>query len=351
MSIFDKSQWAEWAGEWGFQHLPQKGPWARNEGIVGMRDGRLVSVGWGGRKNATLVVLVRFARCENPDAVRAALVADTTLDALPRKGAGRWKMARERNAANPIWTALPEFTLGDSSLVWTHRPLWSRPGPAKVRGWVELLLAALSRATRPLEGRCETCGTAGVGAYVIVADQPRLLCAACQQRLLEQGEAAERAYDMESAQHLAGTLAAAVAALVGAVAWALLEIATHRIFAALAIATGVLVAWAYRRAAGRVDAAGRAIAAALTLLSVVAGDWLIVSLALWQEQPERGPRLVQAALVYAAAVARAPATLVPSLVFGLFGAWIATRSLRRPRFRPDIRQAGEDPREKQRTAA
>jgi len=64
MSLFPKTEWKPWAAEWGLQHHPQEGWIYRNERIVGIRDGRLVEVGWGGQNKLQLVVLVRFPRAE-----------------------------------------------------------------------------------------------------------------------------------------------------------------------------------------------------------------------------------------------------------------------------------------------
>ncbi|HBZ71952.1 MAG TPA: hypothetical protein DEP35_20375 [Deltaproteobacteria bacterium] len=89
MSLFPKSDWTDPVKEWGMEHLPQKGRLFRDERIVGIREDRLVQVGWGGEYRASLIVLIRFPRVEAISRLRDALIADCALDKLPGKGAKR----------------------------------------------------------------------------------------------------------------------------------------------------------------------------------------------------------------------------------------------------------------------
>jgi hypothetical protein len=124
MSLFPKSEWTDWAREWGMEHLPQKGRLFRDESVVGVRDGRLVQVSWGGENKASLIVLIRFPRVEGIEGLRDALIADSTLDTLPGKGAKRRKMTIPRTTkTSPIRRRqpLPEFTLDESGLTWARQ--------------------------------------------------------------------------------------------------------------------------------------------------------------------------------------------------------------------------------------
>jgi len=342
MSAFLKDQWQEWAREWGLEHVPQKGLLYRTERVVGERKGLLIRIGWGPRERPGLSTCIRFPRVPAPDRLRQALIADDTLDALPGRGSARRKMELESDARKILWVGrAPEFTLGDRSLVWRRVFPWSAPKEAQVASWVDLLVAAIARATPVFDGRCESCGTGVVRQYVRVDDLPMLLCTTCQQRMQSEGDMADRAYDMIEARHAAGATRALLAAMAGAVAWAAIGALTERMFAAAAIGIGALVAWAYRHGAGRVDRAGRVIAAGLTLFSVVAGEILLYSWWVAKANPEIGFRLDAGWYVYAQAWLKNPGQEVLSLFFGLIGAWVANRALQRPKLRAKIESTPE----------
>jgi hypothetical protein len=310
--------------------------------LIGIRDGRLVEVGWGGQNHACLIVLVRFPRVEEVQRVRQALIADAGLDALPGKGANRRRMAREDDARKKSFKrrrVLPEFTLGERSFTWARGFPWSTPKPAQVQIWVEALLSAIGRSTQPFDGHCERCNAANVRGFVLVDEVPMIMCSSCQERLRAEGDLAERTYEMKDANHLAGTILGLLAASAGALAWAILSIASGKIFAAIAMAVGLGVARAYRRGAGRIDASGRVIGAALTLGSVVLGDLLSVTYALSRDPTIGGVPFGLAVALYAHVAEKSPGKLAGPLLFGLLGVWISTRTLRRPKLHADIRAA------------
>ncbi len=352
MSFLPKNEWLNWARERGLTHYPQKGWLYRTEQVVGLHSGVLVQARWGGEKNACLIVRLRFPRTANLEGLRNALMADPALDALPSRGAGRSKMTIVRSAPNgPRLTGRPEFTLDETSLVWTRRPGLSGTKPQMVPAWVDALVGAVRRATRGFDGHCEQCVNGSARQFVLVDGVPMMLCGACQQRMRSEGEMAERAYDMSEAQHFQGAAFASVAATLGAVAWAGFAALTDRIFAAAAIGIGALVAWAYRRGAGRLDGAGRLIGAAFTLASVVLGQVLYYAWQVSRIRPGAGFRPDLGWKVYVASWGRGPGVEVIALLFGLLGAWVASRALQRPRQHHEILEAGQDPRETQRRAA
>jgi hypothetical protein len=262
MSLFPKSEWMDRAREWGMEHLPQKGRLFRDESVVGIRDGRLVQVGWGGENRSSLVVLIRFPRVERIERLRDALIADPALDTLPGKAAKRRKVTTQMTSkTSPIRKRrrMPEFTLNESALRWVRQFPISSPKSATVRTWVETLLGAIGRATHPFDGHCERCNAANLRGFVLVDGIPMILCS-CQQHLRAEGEMAERSYELQVANHMAGAVLAPAVAVVGAIAWAIMAAVTGEIYAAVAIVTGLVVGRAYRRGAGRVDASGRLMA-------------------------------------------------------------------------------------------
>jgi hypothetical protein len=170
---------------------------------------------------------------------------------------------------------------------------------------------------------------------------PTLLCASCQQRTLAEGELAERAWEMTEANHGVGALLAGFAGVVGATGWAAVSALTQREFAAAAIGIGALVAWAYRRGAGRVDTLGRGIAAAFTLMSVTLGDILLFAWWVAGARPDVGFRFDAGLSVYLSAWAKRPGDQVMTLVLAGVGAWVAFSALARPKLRHTIHQPDE----------
>lgn len=346
MSIFQKkSQWQEWAREWGLTHNPHTGWTQNNEHVIGKRKGLLVRVGWGTDDNP-LIATIRFPRTANLERLRNALIDDTTLDALPGRGSARRKMEVESGTKKMIRIGSPpEFRLTDTSLIWHRTFSLMAPKPGQVQEWVDALVTAVGRATPAFDGHCESCSTGTAKDYVVVDELPVWLCSSCVQKLKTEGEMADRTYDMSEARHVPGALLAVVAAVVGAAAWAAVGAITNRTFAAAAIGIGFIVALGYRQGAGRVDGLGRAIAALLTLASVVLGE---VSLYAWwvaKERPEIGFNLDAGLFVYLKAWAERPGSEFITLAFGLAGAWYATRALQRPKLHANIEgpdQSGVD---------
>jgi hypothetical protein len=339
--IFPKSQWKDWARDWGLSHRAQQGWLAATERVAGERKGLLIRVGWGPGEDPGLKVCVRFPRVIEPERLRQALIADAALDTLPGKGAARRKMEIEGGAPRKVIRLgeRPEFLLSENSLVWSRTFNFSTPKAAQVREWVDTLVEAVARATPPFDGRCESCGSGGVRPYVLVDDLPVLMCATCQHRLSAEGDMAERTYEMIEVRHLSGALLALAAVAAGAVVWAALGALTQRIYSAVAIGIGALVAWTYRRGAGRVDHAGRAIAAVLTLGSVVLGEILLYAWWVAKANPDVGFRLDAGVYVFMKTWAESPGQEIASMVFGLVGAWFATQALERPKVRASIEPA------------
>ena len=341
MSIFLKSQWKEWAREWGLAHYPEKGRIHRTEHMVGERRGMLIRVGWGPSESPGLTTCIRFPRVADPAGLREALIQDSSLDVLPGKGSAWRKMAvRTGPPKKIVWVGKPpEFTLNESSLQWRRAFPWRAPKAAQVQAWVDAMVAAVARATRGFDGRCETCGTGSAPKYVLVDDLPVLMCTSCQQRLKSEGEMADRTYDMLEARHVPGALLAVIAALISGVAWAAVGAFTERTFAAAAIGIGVLIALAYQKGAGRVDVAGRVIAACLTLMSVVWGQVLIYTWWVAKARPDIGFNLDAGWYVYLGALKKNAGQEFAALFFGLVGAWVASQALQRPKLHASIEAA------------
>jgi hypothetical protein len=339
MPMFLKDQWQQWARDWGLVHRPEKGWFHRTERVLGDRNGYLIRVGWGTDQNPGLIACIRFPRAADLERIRQALIEDASLDALPGKGSARRKMAIGPAKAVQ-WSRRPEFRLTENSLLWQRTFPWSSPKAARVQAWVDALIAALARATPKFDGRCETCATGEVRQYVLVDDLPTLMCTTCQQRVKAEGDMADRTYDMIEVRRLPGAALGLGAALACAVAWAGIAVLTNRIFAAAAVGIGAFVAFAYRHGAGRVDGAGRVIGACLTLLSVVLGEILLLTWWAAKAVPGLGFNPEVGARAYAKVWAETPGQELIPLLFGLVGAWVASKALERPKLHAKIEAAG-----------
>jgi hypothetical protein len=340
VSFFFKNQWQEWAREWGLTHYPEKGWMYRTEHVIGKRDRLLIRIGWGNDRNPGLIACIRFPRSLNLEQVRQALIADAALDALPGKGSARRKMVIEAGPKKVIrLSQRPEFILTDTCLTWHRKFAFSAPKAPKVRAWVEALVAAVGRTTSGFDGRCESCSSGVAKDFVVVDELPVWMCSTCVQRLKSEAEMADRTYDMTEARHVSGAMMACMAAIAGAVAWAALAAFTGRIFVAAAIGIGVLVALAYRRGAGRVDGLGRAIAAFLTVISVILGEITLYAWWFAKERPDIGFNLQAGWYVYLGTWVKEPGSEAITLLFGLLGAWYATRALQRPKLHAKIESA------------
>lgn len=339
MSILLRDQWKTWAQDWNLSHHPEKGWVNRTEHVVGERNGLMFRVAWGSDADPGLHVTIRFPRTADTGRLLQALVADATLDALPGKGAARAKMELQLGPPKAIrWGPRSEFSLSDTALLWRRTFAFRVPDSHKIRAWVEVLLAAVARATPAFAGRCESC-TGSASGYVLVDGLPTLLCPPCQQRLRFEGEMAERSYDLIETRHLRGLAFAVPAALAGGMAWGGIAALTERIFAAAAIGIGALVAWAYRQGAGRVDRAGQLLASVLTLASVVFGEILLYAFWVMRAQPQLGFRVDLGWAVYQRSWTENPGNEVASVLFALVGAWVASQALARPKLHAKVEEA------------
>jgi len=343
--------WTSWAREWGLAHQKRQGLLQRTEAVTGARGGLLLRAGWGDEQYPGLTVTIRFPRAVDVQRLRDQLAEDPALDALPGKASARRAIKVVAAVRPPMrWGKPPEYALSETSLVWRRVFSWGTPSPARIQAWVDALISIVARTTPAFDGRCEGCSVTAVQRHVLVDGLPMLLCAGCQQRTLAEGELAERAYEMTEANHGVGAALAGFAAIVGATGWAAVSALTQREFAAAAIGIGALVAWAYRRGAGRVDGLGRGLGAAFTLASVTLGDLLLFAGWVAKARPDIGFRLDAGLFVYLSAWRERPADQVITLLFAGVGAWVAFKALERPRLKRTI-QAADAPASEEKRAA
>ncbi len=348
MGMFSKQGWKDWAREWGLTYHAPRFLGSTREWMVGSYRGYLIKAGWLGDRHLEFYALIRFPKLLDPVIVRQRLLDDVTLADLPG-----WSKIKPADASKrPALLAVPNggavqiartsvvgakpLLVDDSSILWTRPCPWRRPGAEQLRSWVEKLIVALSQTTRGFEGRCEQCGRTLGQRFVVVDGAPVHLCETCQADLVQKGRMAEQAYEQGEARHTLGATYATVAALVGGAVWALIAILTQHMFALTAIGIAMVVGFAYRLGARKVDFAGQVIGVALTLAGVLFGDILFYAALVMQRWPQTGFRLDAGWAVFTRVLAKAPGDILFSLLFGLIGAVYVVRMLARPRFVPKI---------------
>lgn len=354
MSFLDQSKWKKWAEEWGLIHFPQKALSYPNEWMAGPHQGRLIKVSWSGGRYPRLYVMVRFPKVESADILRENVRRDDNLAKLPG-----WKRIKPQQRAkvlsatpasgatlapaglnfkqfNVQWGPAQDLVVGERALVWSHSFSWSRPNAAKIRDWVERLVQTVSRWTAPFQGRCESCNSAQVDRFVLFEGVPVLMCSACRDRLSMEGHMAQQRYDEEEANYTLGIAYGVMAAIVGGAIWALIAAWTGRIFAALAIGIGFIVALGYKLGAKKVDRIGQIFGAVLTLASVVLGMIFFYAYQVMAYKPELGFRLDAGVWVFLKVLEESPADIILPLFFGAIGAFVAVSALAKPRFAPKI---------------
>ena len=323
MGLIERSEWEPWARAWGLTHEPQRGKFVRNEGLVGSHNGYLLRVGWGGEYGSQLIVLVRFPKVsQDLKALREQLLRDPVLSTLPG-----WKKRATGVQLEP------------SNLVWQPAFAFRRPKAAEIQAWVDRILQHLPMAVKPFSGQCEQCGASGVERHVLMERVPVYLCTSCQGRLASEGDLQQRRYEQLEANYLLGALYGMGGSVAGGIAWALLAVATKRVYAAVAIGMAWLVAWAYVKGAKKIDGLGKLIGAALTMGGVAVGDVILYASMVHATRPEIPFHLGIGWQVLLDVLTHSPGDLAGEIVFGLIGVWYIFRYLEKPRFKLKIEQA------------
>jgi hypothetical protein len=235
----------------------------------------------------------------------------------------------------------PDLVVDEHSVVWSHVFSWTKPKPAKLREFVEALLQSISRSTTGFEDRCEQCGTGRVNGFVMYETIPMLICPGCRERAAIEAKMAEQAYEQEEANVPLGLAYAALAAVIGGVLWAAIAVFTGRIFVAVALGIGAIVAFGYKLGARKLDRVGQVAGALLTVVGVLFGD--IVLYAWWVKElhPEVGFNLEAGWYAFLNMLQESPGDIILSAFFGAVGAIVAVNVLRKPRFAPRIESPEE----------
>ncbi len=309
--------WMDVANLLGLQYFRHRGPFDQQGFVTGDLEGQLVTIGPARTRNSNAVgILVQSPPITDATALRDALETDlTVLQALGKEGRGRARLG-----------AMLHIGRENVAFVW---PIGLRSPSAEKIATLARAIAAVVRRTVGERGRsCQRCGQPDA-PIMLVNNTPLHLCNNCAETLRFVGSEAERAYAQKSPNLLLGLLFGAGAGSLSAVAWAVVALATERIFMLLAILIGLFVAWAIHRGMGKFTRLGQAAAVLITLGSVLAGEMLYVALLLVRE----GVDFLSAALTVLTNldILFRESDIWASLFFGLVGALYILFRYRRPR--------------------
>lgn len=301
----------------GLQHYPGQGPWGSKAGsAMGNRDGYVAAIGINASsQGATLVVLVRFKKTDNPEAIKSAVAG-----AAIKKG----KLGE----------------VGSNFLRWEWKYSFSKPKPEEVAKLAEDLRTAIKPVAHGFDGKCETCGSASTPALTLMNGLPTFICAGCQEKVRHELDQAAINYDAITPNYPNGLVLGVAAAAAGGLAWGLVAYGINRIFLYGAILIGYLVAMAVIKGTGKVTRLGQAIIPLLTVASVLFGDAIFYTLIVMKEEHIAfSTKLLRAIVVHLWQIESKDNGVI-SLLFALIGAGYALYASRKPKFKAVFQPLG-----------
>jgi hypothetical protein len=206
-------------------------------------------------------------------------------------------------------------------------------GGTLIESRVRALIQVLKQAVPEHRKACRRCG-GSKGEPALLDGEVEWLCPSCIEGLEHESEVAQNDYDTHPANVPLALAAALVAGAAGAALYGGVMIATDKMLWLIAILTGSGVGFAAVKGAGKATAAIQAMAAGITVLSVLAGLLVFMGYLLDQQAKAQGGGVDWLAFLQAAPrllIAGGKATLF-SLGGGVIGAWSAARWVSPPDF-------------------
>lgn len=182
MSLFPTNRWEDWAHQWGLIHVPTS-PWRGNpEVVAGVRKGLLILAIWRFGRASRLTIRVRFPQVEDVEVLKARIVGDSSLDALPGG-------LRRRDQMIVVTKARGLMIRRSDYFLWPNQLEWS-PGinreddetAREIPQWSDAIVDALIRTTSPFKTCCEDCSSQTDPRAVLVKEEVKLLCPSCRQK-------------------------------------------------------------------------------------------------------------------------------------------------------------------------
>jgi hypothetical protein len=195
-----------------------------------------------------------------------------------------------------------------------------------------LFEAVKSSSEAPAKG-CRMCGSAEVTAPRLINGVVDRICAGCIDKLFTAAAEARAAFDAIPTNYGLAAAAGFVLAVVGAVVWAGIGIATERMFWLVAIGIGLLVGFGVTKAAGKGGAIVRVLCIVFSLFSVLLGQLIFIGYYLRAQAAQENATVDWGKFILAA-----PELLIETgsdtlfaLGGGLLGAYYAARMAGKPK--------------------
>lgn len=304
------------AGLAGLQHYPNQGPWNRKSGsAVGTRDGYVTVIGFSrDRQGAKLVILLRFKKTEQIEAMKAML-----------------KAAKIKNGKLGA--------VGNDFLRWEWKYSFKKPKADEVAMLAGDLRTAIKQVTMGFDGRCEQCASASTPSLTLMNGIPTFICAGCQEKVRQELNLAATNYDAITPNYPNGFVLGIGAAALGGLAWGLVAYAINYIFLYGAILIGYFVAAGVIKGTGKVTRFGQIVIPILTVASVLFGDAIFYTLSVMRhEHVPFSSKLFNTVLQHLWDIESKGG--VASLIFALIGAGYAVYSARKPKFQAVFQPLG-----------
>jgi len=300
----------------GLQHFPNQGPWGRKSGsAVGTRDGYVTVIGISrDRQGAKLIILLRFKKTEQTEAVKAML-----------KGA---KIKKGKLGA-----------VGNDFLRWEWKYSFTKPKPEEVAKLAEDLRTAIKQVTMGFDGRCEQCASSSTPSLTLMNGLPTFICAGCQEKVRHELNLAATNYDAITPNYPNGLVLGIGAGALGGLAWGLIAYAINYIFLYGAILIGYFVAGGVIKGTGKVTRFGQIAIPILTVASVLFGDAIFYTLIVMKhEHVPFSAKLLNTVVQHLWEIESKGG--VASLIFALVGAGYAIYAARKPKFQAVFQPLG-----------
>lgn len=290
--------------------------------VYGVKDGYLVEVARGGEGGDSVVEIVRH---DDPSRDAAVLEAVRTSAELAARGL--------KPANVSVDGGVVVYKRG--------RRLFRSLDAAAVAADVEALLRAVKASSAPAPAVCRVCKSTSGSDPILLNGVVDRVCPACIERLQHEVKQAVQRYEDLPLNLPLAVVTAAVLAVVAAVAWAGIAIATNRMFWIVGIGAGLLIGWGTTKAAGRGGLAPQAVGGIFTVISVLLGQILFVAYHSQQYARARG-----GSVNWDMFVSRLPTILwdlggdtLFALGGGLIGAYYAARFAAKPRLEVTIQKS------------
>lgn len=269
--------------------------------------------------DAVVAMLIRFNPVEDWTRVRKAVQElPKILEILGEKS----------------WTTKMEerFTMGRDFLMFAWGFSLKRPAAEKVIALQQALVEAIKPYATPHDTHCDLCSSGTVHEVMIYNGMPGYFCEGCQAKQDFEAQQAASEYEAKETNLAQGLIYGTVAALVGALAWGLVAYGLNRIFLWGAVIIGLLIAKAFFYGMGKVNMAGQIAVFVLTVVSVIFGDVIFMTLSVMKEQHVAFSFSIITYLITHLVEIESEGSGIMTVFFALIGAGIVVYSNRKPKF-------------------